>query len=300
MPRLYDDAEPLPGCPRRLVRVLSTARLNPEATSWAADFEASATRCAPDLIAVPASVASRLTADPKARQGFELVSALGAESAAWTPNPGASRRAITSTAIALLMIVIAMVVIAMIVSAIFIVVMSMIALTIPIPIMIAVLGLVAGFVFGRSHEVYRPIASVIFAAVFAPIFRVPRRNVQVQRWRRHRLRLDQHGLRVNERRRSLVADLYLAVYTRRHLARQNDVNVEITCLAGADAGPKQGDECECAHWNTSGVRWRGSLHEHRVGAQLEPCRNSPTDRPVCSWSLRSVMQFAFGAPPLWR
>jgi hypothetical protein len=31
------------------------------------------------------------------------------------------------------------------------------------------------------------------------------------------------------------------------------VNIEITCLAGADAGHKQGDECECAHWGTSDV-----------------------------------------------
>jgi hypothetical protein len=84
-------------------------------------------------------------------------------------------------------------------------------------LMLAMTVCIRRFVFGRSNEIYGSIAGVVFAAVFAPIFRVPRRHVQVDGRRRSELRLDQHRLRIHERRGTVIANLNLTVDTGRHL-----------------------------------------------------------------------------------
>jgi hypothetical protein len=91
-------------------------------------------------------------------------------------------------------------------------------LLIALALMFRIVVLVFRFVFRRSHEVHRPIAGVVFAAVLAPISRVIRRNVQVHGRRRSRLRFDQHRLGIDHRRRTIVADLHLAVHARHDLA----------------------------------------------------------------------------------
>src|SRR5271165_7177914 len=80
-------------------------------------------------------------------------------------------------------------------------------------------GYVPGFVFLRSNEIHGPIAGVVLVAVFAPIFCMPWRHVQIdgRRWRC--LRLDQHRLRIYERRRRCITNLNLPVYARRDVTR---------------------------------------------------------------------------------
>jgi hypothetical protein len=92
------------------------------------------------------------------------------------------------------------------------------------PVMIVIMVvfvtvLVCRLVFLGSNEVYGTVARVVFPAVLAPIFRVPRRYVQIDGGRRSALRLDQHRLRIHERRRAVIADLYLTVHTGRNLTR---------------------------------------------------------------------------------
>jgi hypothetical protein len=113
--------------------------------------------------------------------------------------------------------------------------------------MFCIVALVFRCVFRRSHEVHGPIAGVVFMAVLAPISRVARRNVQIH-WRRgSRLRLDQHRLRIDDRRRTIVADLYLAVHARRDLARQHDADVQVARVSAADAGAHDRNECDYTH-----------------------------------------------------
>jgi hypothetical protein len=92
------------------------------------------------------------------------------------------------------------------------------------PVMIVVMVvfvtvLICRLVFLGSNEIYGTVARVVFPAVLAPIFRVPRRYVQIDGGRRSALRLDQHRLRIHERRRAVIADLYLTVNAGRNLAR---------------------------------------------------------------------------------
>jgi hypothetical protein len=107
---------------------------------------------------------------------------------------------------------------------------SMIMIVVPVPIvpaipvvmiipMTVIALFVARFVFLRSDEIHRTIASVVFATVLAPIFCVPRRNVQIDRRRRGGLRLDDHRLRVHERRRTRVSDSHLTVNAGGYFAR---------------------------------------------------------------------------------
>jgi hypothetical protein len=79
-------------------------------------------------------------------------------------------------------------------------------------LMILIVTLIFRVVFPRFHEVHRPIASVVFLAVLAPIFCMTRRDVQIDGRRRYELRLDQHGLCVDESRWTLVADTDLTIY----------------------------------------------------------------------------------------
>jgi hypothetical protein len=83
--------------------------------------------------------------------------------------------------------------------------------------MLAMAAFIRWLVFRGSNEIYGSIAGVVFAAVFAPIFCVPRRHVQVDGRRRSELRLDQHRLRIHERWGTFIANLNLTVDAGRHL-----------------------------------------------------------------------------------
>jgi hypothetical protein len=61
------------------------------------------------------------------------------------------------------------------------------------------------------------------------------------------LRLDQHRLRIDDRRRTIVADLHLAVHARHHLTRQHDADVQVARVSAADAGAHDRNECDYTH-----------------------------------------------------
>jgi hypothetical protein len=118
-------------------------------------------------------------------------------------------------------------------------------LLIALALMFCIVALIFRCIFRRSYEVHGPIAGVVFMTVLAPISRVIRRNVQVH-WRRGScLRLDQHRLRIDDRRRTIVADLHLAVHARHDLARQHDADVQVARVSAADAGAGAHDRNEC-------------------------------------------------------
>ena len=80
-------------------------------------------------------------------------------------------------------------------------------------------ALVIRFVFSGPYEVHRPIAGIILSAIPAPILCMAGRYVQIDGRRRGILRHDQHRLRIDQRRRSGVAELNLAIDTGRYLSR---------------------------------------------------------------------------------
>src|SRR5258708_4196321 len=83
-----------------------------------------------------------------------------------------------------------------------------------------IVTLILRIVFPRSYEVHRPIAGIVFMTMPAPIFCVTRRDVQIDgRWGCV-LRLDQHGLFVDDRRWTLGARIYLTIQTRDNPPRQ--------------------------------------------------------------------------------
>jgi hypothetical protein len=106
-------------------------------------------------------------------------------------------------------------------------------------LMILIVTLIFRVVFPRFHEVHRPIASVVFLAVLAPIFCMTRRDVQIDGRRRYELRLDQHGLCVDDSRWTLVADTDLTIYAWDDLPGQHDPYVEVTRATYTGAGDQQ-------------------------------------------------------------
>ena len=88
-----------------------------------------------------------------------------------------------------------------------------------IVVMSVVPMIVAWVIFGRSNEIDGSITGMVLVAVPAPVLGMSRRNMQVHRRKRRGLRLNQHGLRINERRRPLAAQLNLTVNARRDLTR---------------------------------------------------------------------------------
>jgi hypothetical protein len=116
------------------------------------------------------------------------------------------------------------------------------ALQFALAFVIGIVALVFRCVFRRSHEVHGPIAGIVFMAVLAPISRVTRRNVQIYGRRRSCQRFDQHRLGIDDGRRTIVADLHLAVHARRDLARQHDAKVQVARASTAKAGEHDGYE----------------------------------------------------------
>jgi hypothetical protein len=99
---------------------------------------------------------------------------------------------------------------------------------------IVIASYVARFIFFRSDEIYGAIARVIFVAVLAPVSRMPRRHVQINRWRRRGLTLNDHRLGVHERRRTFISDTHLTVNARGDLSRKYDVYIESVSSADSD------------------------------------------------------------------
>jgi hypothetical protein len=98
-------------------------------------------------------------------------------------------------------------------------------------LMFLIVALILGFVFLRSHEVHRPIAGIVLATVPAPISCMTRRDVQIDGRRRSVLLLDHHGLCVDDRRRTVAADIHLTIHAGDDLPRQYDANVHSTRIA---------------------------------------------------------------------
>jgi hypothetical protein len=105
--------------------------------------------------------------------------------------------------------------------------------------MILIVALILRIVFPRSYEVHRPIAGIVFMAMPAPIFCVTRGDVQINRRWGCVLRLDQHGLCVDDRRRTLVADIDLTIHAGDDLPRQHDAEVHSARMTCTDAGAEQ-------------------------------------------------------------
>jgi hypothetical protein len=122
-----------------------------------------------------------------------------------------------------------------------------IVVTIVVPIVaVAVImlpGIVARFVFFRSNEIDRPIAGMILMTVLAPVSRVSRWYMQVhgRQWRR--LRLDDHRLRIHDRRRRrTISQLNLTIDTRCNLPRDNDIDAQIPGAADTAARDQHRDQ----------------------------------------------------------
>ena len=110
--------------------------------------------------------------------------------------------------------------------------------------MLCIVTLIFGVVLLRSNEIHRPIAGVVFMAVDAPIFCVPRRYVQINGWRSHGLRLDQHGLCVDHLRRRCAPNVYLTVQAGRHFTRQKHMDVQAARVADANTGENDRKQCD--------------------------------------------------------
>jgi hypothetical protein len=91
-------------------------------------------------------------------------------------------------------------------------------------------ALILRLVLTRPDEVHGPIARVIFVAMVPPVARVPRRNVQIDRLGNHTWRalLDDHRLRVNDRRRNAVTQVDVSVNSRNDFAADRDIDTQVT------------------------------------------------------------------------
>ena len=110
----------------------------------------------------------------------------------------------------------------------------------PISTMIVVMRVTRGvfpLVPIMAHEVDGSAARVVLGAMLAPVFLVPRRNVQVKRLRRHRRRrrLDQDRLGVDHLRSGLTSDVDLTIQSGL-IDPDRDADV---------AREGRGDRCKC-------------------------------------------------------
>jgi hypothetical protein len=88
------------------------------------------------------------------------------------------------------------------------------------------MGVVTRLVLSRSHEIHRPVAGVVFAAMTRPVSRVPRWHVQIE-WTALivvRLPGNNHRLRINKRRRRRIANLYFTIDARGDFAADSNTD----------------------------------------------------------------------------
>src|SRR5215469_331940 len=99
---------------------------------------------------------------------------------------------------------------------------------------VVVVWTVARLIFGGSHEVHRPVAGVIFMAVPAPVLRMTRRHVQVDRLQYGRSDDYRGGHRhdwlgVHHRRWCPVANHDMAIHAWNHLTGDVGADTDTLC-----------------------------------------------------------------------
>jgi hypothetical protein len=121
--------------------------------------------------------------------------------------------------------------------------MIMVIIPVMVTTVVVIPAFVARLIFRGPDEVHRPVAGMIFMAVLTPVMSVLRRNVEINGRRRNRVRyrLDRHRLSVQHRWRRFIAQLHLAVDSRRNLSGQNDIEVQ---FAGATDACARNDQSQ--------------------------------------------------------
>src|SRR5579864_3498433 len=110
------------------------------------------------------------------------------------------------------------------------VVMVLVVAVVPV-LALPALAIESRLIFGRPHEIDRPVAGMVLMTVLTPVPGMSGRHVQVDRLRgrnAHRDGLDHDRLRGDERRRRLTADHHLAIDPRHHLS--GDDRTDADCL----------------------------------------------------------------------
>jgi hypothetical protein len=123
---------------------------------------------------------------------------------------------------------------------------------------------VARLVFSRPDEVNRPITGVILVAMQSPRVRVLGRNMQVQGLYSdvRRPPLYNHGLRVDDRWRSVLTQVHATVNARDNLAPDRDSEIYVTGLRNLTQ-----------HTGRQGQKERPS--QHFSHSALSTARNEP-------------------------
>jgi hypothetical protein len=102
------------------------------------------------------------------------------------------------------------------------------AVTMTVTMVVFVIAMIVAWgIFLRPDEIDRPIARMIFMTVLAPVLRVSGWYVQINRRRRRWLRLDQHGLWIDDGRRRVAPKTHLPIDAWGHLPGENDVEIQI-------------------------------------------------------------------------
>jgi uncharacterized membrane protein YqjE len=206
------------------------------------------------LHAAPTAFVSRFTATPKDLVCADTVDSVGRSSAARAVMKGAMsrhaaarpraqrRRARTASIVVVLVVTFMSAPMFVVVTASVVALLVALALFPTLPLnftfasVILIVTLILGLIFPRSHEVHRPAASIILMTMLAPISCVIWRDMQIDGRGRSVLRLDHHGLCVDDRRRTAVTDIDLTIHAGDDLPGQHDADVHSTCMTCADAG----------------------------------------------------------------
>src|SRR6266853_2733997 len=149
-----------------------------------------------------------------------------------------------------------------------VVVITITALIVPVLAMmtmlvlfVAALRTIAGLVLRGAHEIHRPVAGVVLVAVLAPVLRVTRRHVQIDRLHRRRLshhhRHGHYRLHINDARWRPVTQHHLAIYARNDFAGDGRVDTH-TLRVDQGHGRHQGHgqlqyETDRSHKHSSGL-----------------------------------------------
>ena len=91
-------------------------------------------------------------------------------------------------------------------------------------------ALILRLVLTRPDEIHGPIAGVILVTVVPPVARVSRRNMQINRLGDHTWRptLYDQRLRVDDRRRSTIAEVDMSVNSRDDFAADRNIDTQVT------------------------------------------------------------------------
>src|SRR5215469_9022700 len=149
-------------------------------------------------------------------------------------------------------------------------------------LVVIVIGPVPGLIFGGPHEIHRPVAGVVLVTVLAPVLRMSRRHVQVDRLNRrstvdHWCRLNHDRLCVHDWRWRLIAEHHLAIHSRHDLAANSRVDADILRARGRHCRPdcqhRQGHQRDRSHIHTSQL----TVHHGPVN-YANPCESMTHSR----------------------